>query len=233
MSNSSNPAPVFKIEHNFLKNRLKEITEFKSKEEKIALMKMDEVGFSELSMILFDKSNKKPINDLEALAFIIKSIEISVHDIVDKRWECKKCKTLNEEQIELNSLINTDFESEIPIGLFSKLEDFIESPDDLILSDYNKYFNLMNKNNELILKLTKEVKCRKHGCNRTEIININPLEYISRVSLAGLYDEFFTLMYYLHMQPLEIENLIPFERELYLGMLKKKVESQQTLNIGV
>jgi hypothetical protein len=222
----------FKLEKDFLEKRLKQIKMFTVKEEKSVLLNIDEenISISDISEIVLKNSNLTPLNELEAVALIIKASEISVQDVKDQMFECQNCNAINEIQINLESIINTNFESDIPIGLFAGIDDIIENADDLVLKEYNRLQDKIQENNDIILKLYKDIPCRK--CKENNIVTINPLQFISRVSIASFYDEVFQLMYYLHISPTEIESMYPFERELMLGMLKKKVETQPTLSLG-
>jgi len=216
----------FKVEHNFLKKRLESIKRFTCKEEKeILLTGEDSTSFSEICDIL---KITKPINELEGIAFIIKSSEHSVSDIYSSMDECPNCGIINENIIELENIINIDIESDIPIGLFDTPEDIINNTDILLLKDYNDIQDKINTNNKKILDLLIKSECR--SCKTKTEFTISPLVFISKSSLVGFYEECFSLTYYGGLSLDDINNLYPFEREIYLGLTQKKIESQP--NIG-
>ncbi len=217
----------FKKEHNYLRNRLEKIQRFNCSQEKSILLSDDDISNEEIYEIISSENSPKTDNEMEALAFIIKASMESVSDIYTHTYECTNCKIINEEVFELESFINTDFESEIPIGLFTSLEDIINKSEDLVVKDYNKYKKLIYENNEKILDLNRTCICR--SCKEKNTVIINPLKFLSRNNLAGMYEEFFTLMYYLNQDIKSIESMYPFERELYLGLAKKKIEESPTV----
>jgi hypothetical protein len=80
----------------------------------------------------------------------------------------------------------------------------------------------MENNNKKILNLEIQRPCRK--CGAQNPVMINPVKIMSTSTLGGIYDEYFNLSFYLHQGKSDIDLLYPFERELMLKMLKKKVE---------
>jgi hypothetical protein len=218
----------FKVEHHFLKNRLKNLQRFTCLQEKEALLLGDEeIDFKLIYNVLSNDSELQPINDLEAIAFIIEMSKNSVSDIFNLMYECVNCNLMNEAIIDLEQIINLDFDSDIPIGLFETPDDIINNSDSLIVKDYNELQELINENNKKILSLEHTDKCR--SCRFENTHAITPLKFISKVSLSGFYEETFALTYYSHISLNDINNLYPFERELYLGITKKKLEAQPQL----
>jgi len=213
----------FNKEKDYLKNKLNKLDLYTSKQEKLALIKKEDISIFEILKIISPDSN--PTNELEALIFIIKLSEISVSDIIEKIFECSNCSNVNEISIELQDLINLDIECEIsnfPIGIFETPDDIFDNPDNLPLKDYNKISDIIEENNLKIFNVHLNPKCRT--CKTENNIVINPIDLISRTTIAGIYDEYFNISFYSHNTIRDIDSMFPFERELYLSLLKKQIE---------
>jgi len=212
----------FSVEKNFLKNRLEKIPRYVSKFEKEALLESDEESLIKMFDIICPNSIK-PINEIEAGAFILKSREISVSDVIEGLSECS-CGAINDFSIEIESLFNFDIKTDLPIGLFTEVEEIINKTDadNLSLKEYNKIQDELVENNKKILSVELESSCRR--CGNVLAVVINPVNYISKSSISGIYDEYLSLSFYSNMTKQDIDESYPFEREIFLGLLKKKLE---------
>jgi len=218
-------------EKDFLKNRLKEVPRYKTLQEKEALLIDDEI---EDAFLYYDtlcpNSKIKPLNEMEALAFILKAREISVSDLIEGMQECDYCNAMNTFAIDINDLINTNIEVEeypnFPIGLFKDITDILDDDvtDNLSIEEYNKIQDIIQENNIKILNLNYIYTCRIQKCNMENSIMVFPISVISKLSISGLYQEIFQLSFYGNKSYSDIENLYPFERALYISMTKDKVE---------
>ncbi len=218
----------FKVNKNFLKDRLEEIPPYTSFKEKEGLLQ-DDITLTEMFDILCPDSKVKPLNEIEAGAFLLKSREISISDTIEGLIECS-CGAINNFSIEIKSLFDFNINSninEIPVGLFETVEEVINNSDELSLKDYNNFQDKIHENNKKILKVEVKNICRV--CKKDITSVINPIDYISKTSVAGIYDEYFSLTFYTNMTKQDIDNMYPFERGLFLGLLKKKLESQPTI----
>jgi len=218
----------FKVKDNFIKNRLDKLQSYTSKQEKECLLN-DELSLLDVYKILCPhKKCPKPINELETIAFILKLVEISVSDLIEKFYECTQCKTINNISIEIEDLLkiensSSDFDNSIPLGLFNSPNDIIKKADNLIIKDYNSIQNKIDQNNEKMLSLTFTHSCRK--CGTKNVIVINPIQLVSKKSIMGIYDDYFKLSFYSHIGINDINDMYPFERDVYIGLLKKQVEN--------
>jgi len=234
---------------NYLKERLNKIESlrYNSKTEKeVLLLDENDKTFFEFYDTLFkdyydnktlDK-NFYPENELECISFLIKARENSVSDLLNGIIECDKCKIINEYQIELSEIYELEITNLLtqeeyqkyptfPIGFFNSIMDIIDEKDldNLILKDYNEIQSIIYRNNEKILNIITKINCRNVKCQNEISIVIDPRKILSRVSLVGLYDEYFTISFYTHNSKNDIDNMYPFEREIFLNLLKKKIES--------
>jgi len=214
----------FNKEKNYLKNRLSKIGRYNSKKEKEALM-MEEENMIEIFDVLFPDSEIKPLNEIEAGAFILKGRENSVDEILDLMQECS-CGVMNEISIEIQDLFNFDIDTKIenlPIGLFDTVEEISEYVDDLNLGDYNNLTEIIYENNQKIFNVSREIKCRV--CGNVMPVVIYPKNFISKNSISGIYDEYFKLSFFTNVTKHDIDEMYPFERSIYIGLLKKQLES--------
>ena len=211
----------FKLAKNYLPDKIGSLKKFTIKQEKEALLVEDETPAS----ILLALSGIEAMNDLEASAMIFRLRNISVSDLYSGVIECPKCEAMNQFNIEGSDILNfDDVNTEIPIGLFEDLSDFIKKKDinKLILKDYNRYQEIMEENNSKILNLSPESTCRV--CGHQIPIRLNPVEVFSKLTLPQLYKEFFSFGYYLHYSSKDVEYMYPFEREFIAKLIKKKIE---------
>lgn len=223
----------FTKEKDFLKNRLKKILRYNGYQEKEALL-LDED--SETPMTYFETlcpNCIKPLNNIEAMAFIIKTSEISVSDYLEIIHECPRCKAINDINVDVIGLINLDIEvpdyPDFPIGLFEDISDIMdeEVSDNLTIPEYNKILDIINENNTKILNFDVEYTCRIQSCKSKNTISISPFHLISKTNLSGFYKEVFDLGFYSNKTFEDIQKLYPFERSLFFSLNKEKVEKNQ------
>jgi hypothetical protein len=116
----------------------------------------------------------------------------------------------------------------VPIGLFETSSDVLddEELDKITLKESNLLSELLEDNSIRIFNITQKYTCRIQSCQHENNIPIHPIGFISKVSLSGIFTEIFNLAYYSNTTYSDIENLYPFERNIYLNMAKKEVEKQ-------
>ena len=217
----------FSVEKNFLENRLKKLNRYTSKDEKNTFLLDENASMTEVFNILNSNPEIKPLNELESGAFLLYLRENSVDDIIETLHECE-CGVINDIQIPIEDMFFTDNieeTSNIPIGLFESPDDFLteESSNNLTVKDYNELSDIIIENNKKILDITINTKCRT--CGKSIEIMIYPKNFISKTNLTNLYDEYFKLSFFMNLTKSDIDELYPFERYIYLGLLKKQLES--------
>jgi hypothetical protein len=224
--------PTFTKEKDYLKNRLESISRYKTKDEKNVLLLDDEEYDLRVHLKTLYPDGIEPINDGEASAFIYKAREISVSDVIEMVLECSMCNTINDVTVDLTEIINTDIEvpdyPDFPIGLFETVEDIMspEDSDNLVLWENNKILKIIRDNNEKIIDPTMLFECRKKTCKHINKISISPLGILSKVTLTGLYNEIYTLMFHAGTTFEDVENLYPFERSLYIQIAQRSLDAK-------
>jgi len=227
---------TFTKERNFFQNRLELIPRYRTKEEKEALLLEDGSELYEYFEKLCPKSPIKPINTVEYIAFIFKARSISVSDEISLVLNCSKCKAVNDVKIEIDDIIKIDkhpilnekFMLNFPIGLFEEVEEILDDNtlENLSIYQYDLIHNLIRHNTELMLNLQPEWSCRIEKCKFKNNVIIDPIAFMSKVNLSGLYTEIFNLSFYSSNSIPDIEQLYPFERNIYLQLTKKEVDKR-------
>jgi len=207
-----------------IKDVVEKITSYNINKEKNAILS-DTDSYIELAKIL--QPHIEPLNNIEAKIIILKSREISVSDVVEGLIHCQNenCKLLNEFQIPIENMVNTEIESEFSIiGVFENKEEIFleEDLDSLIIKDYEELDYSILEQNDKILKLNHTINCRK--CNEIINIYIEPKDVISKMSIKGLYNDMYVLSRHTNNSFVELEKLLPFEREIYINLYKKEIE---------
>jgi phage FluMu protein Com len=213
-----------KISRTRLKDILNEITPYTVKQEKKSILEEFE-NYTKLSKIL--QPHIDPLNEIEAQIIILKSREISVSDVIEGMIKCQneECKILNEFKIPIEKIVNTDIQSDIlPLGVFIDKEEIYDEKDldELIIKDYEDLDYLILEQNEKIFKPQQEIRCRKCG----SIINtyIDPKDTVSKMSIKGIYNDLYVLSRRTNNSFVDLEKLLPFEREIYINLYKKEIE---------
>ena len=212
----------FTVPKLYLEEKLKTFPKYTTKQEKEILLLEEETDENVLKIL-----GKKASNPAEALAFLIYLRSISVSDVYEGLMECPNCKTMNDFMIEASEILNTDFESEIPIGIFESPDDFLpeEITNGLLVKEINRIIDIIAENNSRILNLLPEKHCRV--CKKPFQVGISPRDTMSKMSLTALYQDYFSFGMYLHYGKQDVDELFPFERSILGKMLRKKIETPQ------
>ena len=180
-----------------------------------------------------------PQNEFEAMAFIFKVREISVSDIIEVSNTCDKCKRQDIHGVNIISMFfqgEKDIDKSVPIGLFSSIED-LEDLEDLELSQYNinnlsiNEYNQMESvlfdNNIKIFNPAVTLICRKCG-NEYETA-LKAVDIVSKSTISNIYEQYLDISYHSHMTKLDTDSMLPFEREIFVGLIQKK-EDEKSVN---
>ena len=210
---------------NYIRTVLENIESYNTKQEKEFLL-MDDPDISGTCKTL----GHHALNDLEGLYVLQKKREKSVSDLYEQLLSCPSCQEINDIKIELKDvgldvpgLKELESTSKIPVGLFTDLEDFMnpEVVESLSITDYNTIQKEMTENN---LKIYAHTVTRQCKCQADIPVHINPLNILSKTNVANIYTEYFDLSFYTHFTKADVDGMLPFERQLFYSLLKKKID---------
>jgi len=204
------------------RERLKDVRRYNSWQEKEALLLSlsDEVDVIEIANIL----GLNPINNLEAEALILKAREKSVSESIEITSSCPKCKYINLYNVEIEDMFFKDkINNNLPEGLFesiSEIPDDVLNLDNLSIEEYDKLENDIIINNEKIFSTQIELTC--FSCGVKYFTQIEPIKSISKFPISNLYEQYTDITYFSHMTKKDVDEMYPFEREIFLGLIQKK-----------
>ncbi len=217
----------FIVSHDHLKNRLNELKKFSSKQEIAGLLVEDDESILE---IVKELTNISPVNEEEAVMFLLKLREISVDDTMESIISCTHCNTMNQLQLEMSEFINYDTkftfnDNVLPKGIFKTASDIINNRDldKLSFKEYGELDEIIKKQNASFFVDTNRV-CRK--CKKNIPISIDPRKSFSKSNLTNVYKEYTTLMMMTNNGKLDIDSMYPFERALFLSIITAESEDK-------
>lgn len=229
----------FIVPKDFLSQRCNSIPRIKTWQEKEALLVEDNKSVYDFIKPLLPKG-LIPINELEADAFILNIREKSISDEFSFISTCQECQTMNEYKPSVSKFLNLNYNETktevrlstgivtLPQGLFTKPESIINTNDleNLSIKEYNLIEKALFEQNDKILKYTYIGHCRK--CGTGALLEITPRENFSVSSLSGLYKDYIEISSFTSNSKLDIDDLYPFEREIYNSLLEEKTKEQPT-----
>ncbi len=206
---------------NFLEDKLNSLKKYTTYQEKEALLLEDDASFSETVAILSDIT---PINELEAVAMIFKLREISVSDIIELTQTCPHCNYPDIHQIEIKEFFNFKSTLDIPIGLFENIDDIINTSytNDLILSEYIRIEEELEQQNTKVFRPYVFKYCKR--CSSQLKFDVHPKSIISKSGPSNIFKEYMNLTFYSSMNKKDVDDMFPYEREIFLNLLKEKLK---------
>lgn len=219
----------FLVSLNFLEERLQQLKRFNSSQERDALLIDDDESDIEILKCLTDI---KPINNLEASAFLLKLREISVGDELELMVTCPHCKIMNDPRIDLSTIFALDNPyfledgTQIPVGLFEDISEIINTleADKLSMKEYNELERILEEQNNKIFLESAIKYCRK--CQGRITIDIEPRSILSKSSLSSLYQEYVNISLFSNNGKLDIDSMYPFEREIFASLIADKMKEE-------
>lgn len=168
-----------------------------------------------------------PINRFEAIAMIFKAREVSVSDLIDITLKCSECNHLDMKVVNIPDMFyRGDIDESIEVGLFESLTEIDDEEviNNLSISEYNEYEQKIFKNNLEIFNPLISLKCSK--CNHVSEMTLDPSGLISKFSLSNIYEQYLDISYFSHMTKADVDNMYPFEREVFIGLIQKKEDEK-------
>lgn len=211
-------------------DRLENLQPYNTEQEKNALIKaMDKHCPLDICRIL----GVEPHNNLEAEAFIYKLREISVGDIIEVTSVCPSCKNRDANYINIPKMFfQQQLDASVSVGLFEDISELPESDIEIInnmtLDEYSIIEKTIKENNNKIFNPISTSNCRK--CENTINIKVNYKDIISKFGIKNIYEQYLDISYYTNMTKKDTDGMLPFEREIFLGLIQNKEDEKSKKN---
>lgn len=197
----------------------------------LEIFHIDEV----LRILDFDELLLKTLSENEKKVLLFKYREISLGDEIEVKFKCKHCNQITESVIYANDFVE---ESEMNDSGILKIDKMVtdENINDFLISEIDL--------NELELDVFEELKkrieknqskfnfikpCKCFSCQKENLFNLSDTKYIveqlSDHTLYSIYKIYTNLMMFGNMTKTDIDNMYPFERTLFVGLITKAKES--------
>lgn len=168
-----------------------------------------------------------PRNRFEAIAFIFKMRENSISDLIDYNIKCVECEYLDINALSIPDMFfNGTVDDSIPIGLFESVEEIVDEEiiNNLSIAEYNELEQKVFKNNLMLFDPAISTVCRKCGHKDKTVFNLSSI--ISKTTISNLYEQYLDITYYTNMTKHDVDTMMPFEREVFLGLIQKKEDDK-------
>lgn len=187
------------------------------------------------------KDNIKTTEDIfklstnEKKALLYKLREISVGENINIRYKCSGCKKTTETAFSVVDVIEGDGVKNFDdIDLF---EAYSEEPEDYFINkeiieelDVNKYDEVIGYilKNKVNFNFSKKCSCVM--CGYEDLIRIDKpkflLDNMSESDISTIYRVTSELIFNSHYTKQDIDGMLPFEREVFIGLLNQHIESK-------
>jgi hypothetical protein len=216
------------------KEYLNKVDSYTTLQEKNALLLSftSESSPSDFKKILkFENDEVKSLNDLETVAMIFKSREKSVDENIGITMTCEHCNFMTLYSVPINSLFfNGDLDESISIRLMDNIEDIYEeigNIDDLSLDKIEEIEQKVVKNNKAIFNPITEISCKK--CLLKNKLRIDYKDIISKNTIKNIYEQYLDITQFTHMTKQDVDNLPPFEREIFINLIQDRENKKDNL----
>ena len=211
------------------KNELENLSRYNTSQEKEAVLaqldgQKDPIKIAKLLGI-------NPKNRFEAIAFIFKMRENSISDLIEFNIKCSKCNYMDINSLSIPDMFfNAPVDESVPIGLYEVVEEIADEEiiNNLTITEYNELEQKVFKNNLALFDPAVDTVCRKCGHKEKTVFNLNSI--ISKTTINNLYEQYLDITYFTSMTKADVDNMIPFEREVFLGLIQRKEDEKAKLN---
>jgi len=206
------------------------IAPYKTHQEKdILLLSSFDVEDLDGVLDVLNFSTEYELTDDEKKLILYKHREISIGDDINIKFKCKMCSQPNETTLTASNFIIDSNLHDSDVKKINKtvtdenLHEFVNiDVDDLDILD----FELLKKrvqDNQIEINFVKSVQCIK--CKEEHIFDIGNAKYIieamSEDELMSMYKTYSSMIYFGHFTKEDIDNMYPFERTVFVGLLNK------------
>jgi hypothetical protein len=174
----------------------------------------------------------KDLSEDEKKVILYKHREISLGDVVDVKFKCNSCGQGNDGELDAGNFAIPGKRNDKDIKKLNKefhesnMQDYVDIDVDEL--DIDEYELLKQRiiDNQTTISFIKEAKCLK--CGTSNKFNLGSPEYIMEImsddSLMTLYKSYNFLIFFGHYSKSDIDNMYPFERSIFIGLLNKTKE---------
>jgi hypothetical protein len=216
-------------------DRTFQIEPYRTYQEKDILLSSS-FGIKDLDRILeIINFNESGLTENEKKVILYKAREISLGNEIDIKFKCKECGQGNDGIIDASNFVidgsrNDDYirklnENVTDENLIKFVEYSQEELDDLDIQDYEELKKKVTEN-QIQFNFTKSCKCLR--CQTENIFDLSSPEYIIEImsedNLMTLYKSYNLLIYFGHYTKTDIDNMYPFERNIFIGLFNKTKE---------
>lgn len=209
------------------------ISPYKTYQEKdILLLSSFEVDDIDRVFDVLNFTTEYELTDEEKKLILYKHREISIGDDVNIKFKCTHCNHVNESVISASNFIIESLLNDVDVKKINKavtdenLQEFVDIiVDDLDIAD----FELLKKrvqDNQISIDFVKKTNCIK--CKTEHLFDIGQTKYIIEVmsedELMSIYKTYSSMIFFGHFTKEDIDNMYPFERSVFVGLLNKLKE---------
>lgn len=201
-------------------------------EKDILLLSSFEVDDIERVLDVLNFKTEYELTEQEKKLILYKHREISIGDDINIKFKCKECGQGNETVITASNFITDSILHDSDVKKINKavldenLHEFVDiDVDELDILD----FDILKKRvqeNQISIDFIKKAKCLK--CKEEHLFDIGQSKYIIEVmsedELMSLYKTYSSMIYFGHFTKEDIDNMYPFERSVFVGLLNKLKE---------
>lgn len=158
----------------------------------------------------------------EAEAYIYKLREISVGDIIETRHECK-CGYQGMYYMSIPDMFfKAETENYKICDSFENIDD--ENINNKSLDEYNEAETDVEDNNKKIFDPVVNFTCLK--CKKDFKLQSEVQDIISKYSIKNIFEQYLDISSYTNMTKQDTDSMIPYEREIFLGLIQKKEDDK-------
>lgn len=173
--------------------------------------------------------------DKEKLAILLKFREISVGESINIKYKCPHCNNITSSELNISNIVTdkkiTDFKDIKLQEAFSSDNDdyFIDKNiiDDIDIDLYDEIDEYIENNK---VKFNFKQDCSCGVCNAIKNIDYSSPKFIldnmSESDISLIYKITSELIFNSHYTKKDVDSMLPFERDIFVGLLNQHIENK-------
>lgn len=177
-------------------------------------------------------SDYEGLSEDEMKVILYRHREISLGDEIDVRFKCDNCGQGNDTVLTASGFVipgkrnDSDIKKLLKKFDEEKMQEYVDfDVDDLDIDEYEKLRQRII-DNQMKIDFTRSANCMK--CGTKKLFNIGDTKYIVDIlsddNLMSLYKAYNFLNFFGNYSKTDIDGMYPFERNIFIGLLKKTKE---------